>query len=248
MEQNRRIKGVREHVLPTGEMHLVFRFSSPPLRLYREIDDLSGYCIGDAVVGGVRSSFYVKDAVPWAEAVGVQFSPGVSESLFGVRADELVQRHTRLEDLWGREAELAREQIGEVDNPVERLECLESILLHRLSKNRILNPAVSASIELLKKQHTVREIVERSGYSHRHFIDLFKRYVGLPPKSYARIVRFKQALRQIPSERSWVSIALNAGYSDQAHFCRDFVKMTGLTPSDYRLSSPRFPNHVYRPR
>src|SRR5262245_38106271 len=78
----------RERALPTGNMHLAFRLNSP-LRLFRNIDDAAGHTIGHAVVGGVRTSFCVKDISDPVSSVGAQLHPGAAEVLFGMPADEL---------------------------------------------------------------------------------------------------------------------------------------------------------------
>jgi AraC-like DNA-binding protein len=39
-------------------------------------------------------------------------------------------------------------------------------------------------------------------------------------------------------------VALDGGYSDQAHLIREFRSFAGLTPGRYRAVSPEQPNHV----
>jgi AraC-like DNA-binding protein len=90
----------------------------------------------------------------------------------------------------------------------------------------------------------VHDAVQRSGYSHRTLIDLFAGAVGLTPKRYARVRRFHVALRRASQHASWADIAAGLGYSDQAHFSREFREFAGVTPSGYRRAAPRFANHV----
>jgi AraC-like DNA-binding protein len=92
----------------------------------------------------------------------------------------------------------------------------------------------------------VHDVVKQSGYSHRRFIELFARAVGLTPKVYARVRRFQRALHRAhgPDRESWVELAAAEGYSDQSHFNREFRESAGLTPTEYRHVSPTFAHHV----
>jgi AraC-like DNA-binding protein len=55
--------------------------------------------------------------------------------------------------------------------------------------------------------------------------------VGLSPKRYARIVRFKHAVaRASDGAVDWSAIAADCGYFDQAHMCADFQDLAGITP------------------
>ncbi len=224
-------------------MHVVFRLSSEPLRLSENGEERS---IGIAVVGGARSSYYVKDMSSPSISVGAQLRPGASELLFGASAEELSERHTPLEDLWGPEAGRTREQLLDIAGPERRIELLESVLARRLPVVRGLHPAIAAALDRFEGTESVRDLVKESGYSHRHFLSLFRRAVGLSPKIYGRVLRFRRALRQAASgsPEPWASIALDAGYSDQAHFNRDFLEFAGVTPSAYRKAAPLFPHHV----
>jgi uncharacterized glyoxalase superfamily protein PhnB len=74
----------RERSLPTGSMHVVIRISGAPLRVYDDptsaVARTAGYCI----VGGARSTFYVRDVSTPVHSVGAQLHPGASQLLFGV--------------------------------------------------------------------------------------------------------------------------------------------------------------------
>src|SRR5690606_30703536 len=89
-------------------------------------------------------------------------------------------------------------------------------------------------------------IVRATGYSHRALIALFRRSVGLTPGDYRRILRFRAALGLIGSAGapSLAAIAAEAGYSDQAHFTREFRACAGVTPGEYRRRRPESPFHV----
>jgi AraC-like DNA-binding protein len=235
----------REHVLPTGSMHLVFRLAGEPLRLYDGPGE-QRRSVGLAVVGGSRSTYYTREVSSPSFSVGALLRPGASELLFDATAVELSERHTRLEDLWGPAAGIAEEQLLEAGEPGRQLEILESLLAERLPVVRGLHPAIAQALERLDESASVRAVVDESGYSHRHFVALFRRAVGLPPKVYSRVLRFQRALRHAASGSPdpWASMALDAGYSDQAHFNRDFLEFSGLTPTAYREAAPRFPHHV----
>jgi AraC-like DNA-binding protein len=233
----------REHVLPTGEMHLVFRLTGQPVRLYRDSLDADGVALGSAVIGGPRASYYVKHVSAPSASVGVQLRPGAAGLLFGAPAGELKGRHYRLDDLWGRAAVAARDRLLEEPDPRRRLDVLESLLLERLPRVCGLHPAVAMALERFQEEPGIREVVEESGYSHRRFNALFQDAVGLTPKLYCRVRRFQRALRRVTTG-CWADIALGAGYSDQAHFNREFREFSGVTPGEYRRVAPAFANHV----
>jgi AraC-like DNA-binding protein len=240
------ILGAREHVLPTGCMHLVFRLSGNPLRLFNAAEDRCGRIVGHEIVGGARSSFYIRDVSAPLCSVGAVLRPGTAEILFGIPAEELSERHTPLEDLWATAANVAHERLLEAHDLEGRLAKLESFLASRLPVVHGVHPAVAYAIERFNACDTVGTVVKGSGYSHRHFIALFRRAVGLAPKDYCRVVRFQRALQRVSTEK-WSAVALDAGYSDQAHFNRDFQELAGVSPTAYRIVAPSSPNHVALP-
>jgi AraC-like DNA-binding protein len=233
----------REHVLPTGQMHLVLRLRDDPLRISAGPEDRLGMLAGHALIGGARDTFYRRDISGPQCSVGAQLRPGASEALFGVPADEFAYRHTNLDDVWGTAARSLRDHLAELRLDA-RLDAFEATLLARLPRLRAMHPAVAQALSAFTVRSDVGRILSATGYSHRTMLTLFRRSVGLAPKQYVRILRFTKALKDVRAGRVLADAALDAGYSDQAHFSREFRTFTGTTPSTYRRLAPSAAYHV----
>ncbi|WP_432731390.1 helix-turn-helix domain-containing protein [Variovorax sp. W6] len=246
--------GAREHVLPTGGMHLVFRLGGPALRLFRSGADADGFTVGHAMVGGARSVFFVRDVSVQTRSVGAMLLPGAAQALLGAPEDALAECHTPLDALWGPDAGFALEQIHGAHSLAHQLAILEALLSARLAARVAhgLHPAVAQALASLYSADddgqaiAIRELVKQSGYSHRRFIELFRGMTGIAPKQYARMLRFDRVLGQFVMDptRTWVDLALEAGYSDQAHFNREFLSIAGMSPQAYRRAAPASSRHV----
>lgn len=235
----------REHVLPTGSMHLALRLGGPPLRLFAGADDRLGHAVGHAVVGGVRDAFYARETGLAGGSVGAQLEPGAACILFGASAEALAGTHTLLGDLWGREADLLLEQLQEAHGPQQRMTLLESHLLARLATRPERHPAIALALARLHAGGSVTDAVRASGLSHRHLLLRFRAWTGLAPKQHARVLRLQdtlQALRQ--PALGLADVAAAAGFADQAHFTREFRACAGLTPSAWRQAGPAHTHHV----
>jgi AraC-like DNA-binding protein len=241
-----RAAGAREHVLPTGQMHLVFRLAGPPLRVFRDAGDLAGSVVKGPVVGGARAGYYVKEVGAPVLSVGVQLLPGAAQALFGVSAGELAGRHTPLAELWGAHADSVLQQLSEPSSPRQQLILLESLLAARLPRVHGLHPGVAQVLGNAAQAWRIEDMVRQSQYSHRGFIALFRQATGLSPKRYARLMRFQlllAALRKAPAA-ALCELALAHGYSDQAHMQREFREFAGVTPLQYRALAPDAAHHV----
>ena len=68
--------------------------------------------------------------------------------------------------------------------------------------------------------------------SERHLRRVFRETVGVSPKAFVRLARFRRALRAARHDdhASWASIAASTGYYDQAHLIAEFRAIAGVTP------------------
>jgi AraC-like DNA-binding protein len=240
--EEREPRGGCERVLPTGAMHLVFRFAAP-LRLL----DPDPRVVGHAIVGGARSSAYVRDISEPASSVGAQLAPGASSVLLGAPAIALAERHTPLEDLWGAVTHEMHAQLEAAATPAQRIDVLEAMLLRRCPRVRGVHPAVACALARFADGTRVGEVAAETGYSHRGFATIFEREVGLAPKRWCRVQRLQRVLEIAAHNESWALIAAESGYADQSHLHRELRELGGLTPAAYRRAAPRFSHHVALP-
>jgi AraC-like DNA-binding protein len=233
--------GGRERVLPTGEMHLVIRLSARPVQLYPHAGSAVAHAVGLATVSGMRSESYFREVSAPVRSVGVQLDPTACPLLLGASADELTGRHWALEDFWGAAASRIREQLLDASRLERQLDLFEALLAARVPRVHALHPAVALALERFAAGEPVGEVVRASGRSHRAFIGLFRRAMGVTPKIHCRLQRFQRVIRRLASDPAapWSDVALDAGYSDQPHFSREFRELAGVTPGEYRALTPR---------
>jgi AraC-like DNA-binding protein len=235
----------RERVLPAGLMHLAFRLSGQPFTFFRDAAATQGENVGFDVIGGPRSTSYVKQLSP-GRSIGVQFEPGAASVLFGIPAHELAERHTPLTDLWAGEVRDLRERLAAIDEPAAAIDALERFLLARLPRVHGIDPAIAFALDQFRRSVPVSQVVDSIGWSHRRFIQRFRETVGMTPKRFCRVRRLARVLRL--AERrptaSLAELALDAGYSDQPHFNREFRELAGMAPGEYRSAAPAAAHHV----
>jgi transcriptional regulator GlxA family with amidase domain len=70
----------------------------------------------------------------------------------------------------------------------------------------------------------VTALPDEIGCSRKHLTVRFRREFGLAPKLFARVARFSRAVQLLRRGRvaNWAQVAIDCGYSDQAHLTRDF--------------------------
>ncbi|MHA2788701.1 helix-turn-helix domain-containing protein [Corynebacterium sp. S7] len=97
-----------------------------------------------------------------------------------------------------------------------------------------------AFIESTDEITNVEEIAEAINVSVRTVHRLAKRYIGVTPYKIVQRRRLQTAAEQLRrSPETLAEVAAASGFSDQAHFAREFKKVVGLSPSLYRESAAR---------
>jgi len=75
------------------------------------------------------------------------------------------------------------------------------------------------------------DIATAAGTSPFHLLREFKKTVGVPPHAYLVQRRVDEARRLLLKGLALRLVAIEVGYSDQAHFSREFRRFYGVPPS-----------------
>lgn len=158
---------------------------------------------------------------------GVRFFPGTAPALLGVPAHELRDRRVDLADLWP--ASRARRLGARVGAAADPATALEDAALDLAADTRPPDPLLRPLVTALGAGRPVAAVADELGLGARRLHRRSLAAFGYGPKTLARILRLRRALRLARSGVPYADTAARAGYADQAHLARDVRELTGLT-------------------
>ena len=172
-----------------------------------------------------------------ARAVQVDLTPLGARALLGVPLSELTRRVVDLGDLLGPDAERLAERLHELGDGEARFALLDRLLLERIGDAPPPRPDVAFAWRRLAQtggRLQVSDLARELGCSRRHLSGRFAEEVGLPPKAYARVLRFRTAADTLlrGGEERLAEVAAACGYADQSHLNREFRALAGATPTE----------------
>jgi AraC-like DNA-binding protein len=165
----------------------------------------------------------------------VSLKPCGMYRLLGVPLQEIVDRDYDARLVIGSEIDEVLEQLQEAQTNALKNEVIQQYLL---GKRQQLKPALAfdlAMVQLVRGMGnlSIDYLANQSNLSVRQFERKSLERLGLPPKVYARMVRFTHAYnyKERNPSASWSAIAYRCGYFDQMHLIRDFKFFAGFTPN-----------------
>lgn len=220
-----------QKIIPDGFAELIFHFGDP----YRiKLDDKWKMQSNSLLAGQITKYFYLQNTGV-SDILGIKLKPTTVTHLFGIDAAKLTDGVPNLTSFGNRPKDLAT--IIHSANEQERVQRAEEFFTSITSGFEPANNVVDRALELIHARNgmiSVSEIISIINLSERQFERLFKKYVGLSPKFYARIIRFNYIFQLKENKKEfWTDLALDAAFYDQSHFIRNFKAFTGESPSDY---------------
>jgi AraC-like DNA-binding protein len=197
-------------------------------------------------VGMMTTAIQVASSGP-VRTVAVRFKPGAAGVFLGVPLHALTDQRADIDRLWGRgEADRLADGLWTSElSDRQRIGLIEKQLVQRLagrdaSADALVRRALSA-LEASNGGLRIEALAAQLGVSRQHMAARFRDQVGLPPKLYARICRFRRATSALKAAATpdWAQLALDCGYFDQSHLIHDFQEFAADAPERFRPKSGR---------
>jgi AraC-like DNA-binding protein len=193
---------------------------------------------GRSGVYGVASKSFSRLLEGQGFVFGVQFLPGGFCTFLGAPVASLTDRSIPIADVFGATDGQWEEKFLALRTDAERVASAESFLRAKAPQRHAEADDVLRIVDAIAADRTVtkvHDVARLAGTSKRTLERLFREYVGVGPKWVIQRYRLHEAAEHAAAgkTRDWADLAARLGYSDQAHFTREFKQFVGHSPTRY---------------
>lgn len=193
-----------------------------------------------------------KDAVIWkshtdCKVFGIRLRPEAFQHLFSIPAAAIVNNYTDIHTFLGRDISCFTEKILGETLVSNLIAAAENFLLSQQKHTLRSSSYFEQGARLIRASRgniTIEDLSAELCISERQLQRQFKESIGMGPKAYLRIIRFRHAyeyMQHNPGSFSWTDVSYDFGYADQAHFIKDFKQYTGAVPTAMVLHNEQYP-------
>lgn len=224
-------------------MHPVLARSAPvldfefggPIEIHTSGADLTRTAETAAFVGlqtSQRHQLLIRGRV---ESFVIFLQPAASHQLFRLPPGDIINRDHAARLVLGAAVSELHQQLGNTGSFQERVQIADQFISRYSFKASAPQWAELLANEIMRNRGACRidYLAHHAGLSIRNFERMFRKQIGLPPKLYARIIRFESALKAkaLSPHTSWTTVAHEFRYHDQMHMIHDFQQLSGETPT-----------------
>ena len=214
-------KEVCRRVLPDGCVDIIFSFHRQSL----------------PYIVGTMTTFLEVEYLGEVRFIGIRFKPGGITAFIRVPVNEFTDSRVELFSTESVFDKSFSEDILWERSTTDIISFVDNYLLSRLPKLSLLDERVDYAVSLIKQGKgniPIPLIAEQACLSKRQFERRFLAGIGISPKAFSRIIKFKNTHHLLKSgaNQSLFDLAVDCGYYDHAHLIKEFKRLSGSLPSE----------------
>ena len=232
---------IKQKIIPDGFPEIIFHHGDPyKIRLY---DSWKTQSVS-LLAGQIRSHFFLENT-GIAIITGIKFRPSALTQLYDLSMDDFTDKVADLSMVVNVDTELSKTVFASQTDH-EKLVSDLNIYFEKKQNQVKKNDRLETALDLIFSKNgmiTIGEIISVISIGERQLERLFRKYVGLSPKFYCRIIRFNYIFQLMQEQSpSLIDLTYDAGFFDQSHFIRNFKAFTGEDPSRYLFDEKNLAN------
>jgi AraC-like DNA-binding protein len=194
-------------------------------------------------VFGVETGKFTRLLENKGRVFGIKFRPGGFYPFVKSSISRLTNTSVSIRDVFGVDAGILEEALLSQEDEAEMIELTEKFLRERLpeqDKNVMVINEIVDCIIAHREITKVDDVVSQLNLNKRRVQRLFREYVGVSPKWVIKRYRLHEVAERLADGEAvdWPTMVVELGYSDQAHFIKDFKAIVGKTPLEYAKALP----------
>jgi AraC-like DNA-binding protein len=221
--------------MPDGHSELVFRLAGSFLRWRVDEPGKPSHMRTSYLIGG-RTHSVLTRSTGGLRLAGVKLDPRALRALLRMSLAEFRDNTVSCADLGCAVLSDLEDAVANVGSPQMLVQLLDRFFLQNLSADVQDEPAVQSLVQRIRASRGSLSIMQ---WASSHGIDartLERRFVarmGMTPKQYSRIVRFKHSYGRLTAQRADATKTHLDAYYDESHFSREFRHFVGATPMNW---------------
>lgn len=217
---------VTQRVLPDGCVDIIFDFgSNTPAGLPK-------------LVGTMTSLLEISYQPGRVQMMGIRFAPAGITAFTHIPVSGITNQNIELpltETLFDKSF---YERLPDMECMQERIAYINVYFLARMHKLYLPDKQIRHAVSLIQNNNgyfPVRKIAAEVCLSERQFERKFKTTIGISPKAFSNIMRFRSVRKYMEThpDESMYEIAIACGYYDHSHMNKEFQRLGSLSPSEH---------------
>lgn len=225
-------------IVPNTSLTIAFRLKGQ----VSYIEGAGKMIVPPAVFSGLRKSVRLINYAPGSATFLILFKETGAAAFFRQPLYGLFEQTVSLDSYFSPSAiSSVEERLAGVATNEAKILVIEQFLCSKLlchNPDALVASAISR-IYSEKGNLRIKALTDSLYISQDAFEKRFRKVTGATPKQFAGIVKMNNVIRINIAAPSFLDIAFENGYYDQAHFNKDFKNFTGLTPTDF-FQSPSY--------